>query len=226
MADKIESIRQIASRLKSIERPSVEPNRAYFANLMQQEAKQVATMDQPRPDIAAEEAKKAAKPTLFDEVSAAGNKTAPVNRDQLLAQLDDAVNRIDTLKDRLQTPNLEIRNSVQRQMQKKLDHVDNSLNQAIDRVGGDRNLAVNDATDADGVITPIKRFLGLLSQGQSKLMGLSKNIQDIASKKEISPASLLAVQIKVGVVQHEIEFFTSLLNKALESTKTIMNVQV
>jgi hypothetical protein len=44
--------------------------------------------------------------------------------------------------------------------------------------------------------------------------------------KQFTAADMLAMQIKVGYVQQEIEFFTSLLNKALESTKTIMNVQV
>jgi hypothetical protein len=37
---------------------------------------------------------------------------------------------------------------------------------------------------------------------------------------------MLAMQVKVGFVQQEMEFFTGMLNKALESTKTLMNVQV
>jgi len=43
---------------------------------------------------------------------------------------------------------------------------------------------------------------------------------------QLSPATMLLIQIKVGYIQQEIELFTSMLNKALESTKTIMNVQV
>ena len=43
---------------------------------------------------------------------------------------------------------------------------------------------------------------------------------------QITPANMLAIQMKMGYVQQQIELFTSLLNKALESTKTIMNVQV
>jgi hypothetical protein len=45
-------------------------------------------------------------------------------------------------------------------------------------------------------------------------------------KDQISPASMLAIQIKVGFISQELDFFTGILNKALESTKTIMNVQV
>jgi hypothetical protein len=37
---------------------------------------------------------------------------------------------------------------------------------------------------------------------------------------------MLRIQLKVGYITQEVEFFTAVLNKALESTKTIMNVQV
>jgi hypothetical protein len=46
------------------------------------------------------------------------------------------------------------------------------------------------------------------------------------NNKEITPANMLRIQMKVSYMQQEIEFFTAVLNKALESTKTIMNVQV
>jgi len=43
---------------------------------------------------------------------------------------------------------------------------------------------------------------------------------------KLTAGRLLAVQVKLSFVQQELEFFTNVLNKALESTKTIMNIQV
>jgi hypothetical protein len=74
---------------------------------------------------------------------------------------------------------------------------------------------------------PIVKFVGYLTHAQYQLQHLGDTIEQLQlTQKELTPANMLAIQIKVGYVQQEIEFFTSLLNKALESTKTIMNVQV
>jgi hypothetical protein len=73
----------------------------------------------------------------------------------------------------------------------------------------------------------MERFLGLLTHSQAQLGNLAGDIKGITTMdKELSPATMLLLQVKVGYIQQEIELFTSMLNKALESTKTIMNVQV
>jgi hypothetical protein len=83
------------------------------------------------------------------------------------------------------------------------------------------------AGNQSGLIAPIDRFIGFLTHGQYQLQKLASDVQMMhLNKEEISPASMLAIQIKVGYVQQEIEFFANMLNKALESTKTIMNVQI
>jgi hypothetical protein len=69
--------------------------------------------------------------------------------------------------------------------------------------------------------------LGLLTHGQTQLDTLTKDIGIMRQQQgEINPADMLLIQIKVTHIQQEIELFTSILNKALESTKTVMNVQV
>ena len=74
----------------------------------------------------------------------------------------------------------------------------------------------------------ISRFLGLLTDGQYRMQNIAQAVNFMASDttREINPAKLLLIQIKVGQIQQELEFFAAVLNKALESTKTIMNVQV
>lgn len=45
-------------------------------------------------------------------------------------------------------------------------------------------------------------------------------------REEISTANMMAIQIKVQQVQQELEFFSNLLNQAMQASKTLMNVQV
>jgi len=74
---------------------------------------------------------------------------------------------------------------------------------------------------------PLVRFLNFLTESDKRLSNLVEDIRSLDIKNQrVSPEKLLAVQIKLGFVQQELEFFTNVLNKALESTKTIMNVQI
>jgi hypothetical protein len=130
---------------------------------------------------------------------------------------------MDEIKSKLATADLEIKGPVQNLLKRKLTHIDENLKIALDRAG----IEAKDVkpTNLDGMTNPIERFLGMLTEGQSHLDGLTNQIASLNSD-EIRPADLLAVQVKVNYVQQELEFFTNLLNKSLESTKTLMNVQV
>lgn len=153
---------------------------------------------------------------------------------KLIAQLDETITRIDQVKDKLAVTNdLQLKSSVQTVMRKKLEHIDESLKAALSKVGSE--FEATGVAGADklpskdpsmGILTPVERFLGMLSKGQSELYNISGHIKAMAETQQVNPAALLAVQIKVNMVQQQIELFTALLNKALESTKTIMNVQV
>jgi len=130
---------------------------------------------------------------------------------------------MDELKNKLSTPNLEIKSSVQNLLQSKLTHIDESLKIALNKAGVEYVAPVAQKN----LSTPIERFLGFLTSAQAGLEGLGNDVERMSLVKgQISPADMLAVQVKVGYIQNEIEFFTALLNKALESTKTIMNIQV
>ena len=75
---------------------------------------------------------------------------------------------------------------------------------------------------------PIEKFMGLLTHSQGQLETLTQDLKEMAtmSTNQLNPATMLLVQVKVNHISQQIELFTSLLNKVLESTKTIMNVQV
>ncbi len=165
--------------------------------------------------------------SLMDEVRALGRQANNVDRadpTQLAEQSRGVIAQIEEIKHRLSDPNLEIKGDYKRILRNKLEHIDDNLKVALDKAGLDYiPPELMDGTSK----TPVERFLNLLTSGQDKLKTLGGDLAEMsANNASISPANLLMVQVKVNSIQQELEFFTSLLNKALESTKTIMNVQV
>lgn len=208
--------------------PKTEPNKDYFDSLMAQERNKESLQVQK-----AEEAR--TSNSLIDEVRELNNKVEGwkinVDRSDLVAQAQDASKQIETIKDRLASPDLEIRAPVQRLLNRKLSHIDENLKIALDKAGleyKDVQAPIAATTTAGtGTVNPVEKLLGFLSHGQRQLDTLAKEVSDLESPtKELSPANMLAIQIKVNYVQQELELFTNLLNKSLESTKTLMNVQV
>jgi hypothetical protein len=75
--------------------------------------------------------------------------------------------------------------------------------------------------------SPAVRFLSFLTESDRKLGAFTDEINSLhIGEQRLSPETLFAIQVKLGFVQTELEFFTATLNKALESTKTIMNIQI
>lgn len=169
---------------------------------------------------------------LIEEVTALNSKVdgwkINIDTNDLVVQAQEASKQIETIKEKLASPDLEIRAPVQRLLNRKLTHIDESLRIALDKAGLEYTEIKNaTTTTASGAINPVEKLLGFLSHGQSQLDSLSSEIADLQGPtKEMTPANMLAIQIKVNYVQQELELFTNLLNKSLESTKTLMNVQV
>ncbi|MEM1282598.1 MAG: hypothetical protein AAGG81_03510 [Chlamydiota bacterium] len=191
----------------------VEPNREKF-----EESLRTDTSNQ---------ARKVEKNNLLDEVRSLSRQVDNAERAtpaELADQSRGVIAQIEEIKHRLSDPNLEIKSDYKRILRNKLEHIDEHLKVALDKAGVQYiPPELIDGTNK----TPVERFLNMLTSGQDQLKTLGGDLATIGANKEsISPASLLMVQVKVNSIQQELEFFTSLLNKALESTKTIMNVQV
>ena len=154
------------------------------------------------------------------------DKPTRVTPTELIAQTDQVINQIDTLKNQLSTPNISVKSSAVPLLRNKLSHIDESIRIAASHAGTE--FPETQVAPVQPKENAISRFLGMLTDGQYKLQRLSQDVEAISgtSLKDINPAKLLLMQIKVGQVQQEIELFTALLTKSLESTKTIMNVQV
>lgn len=228
--EKISKIDEITKKLDAAEeiggvesvggkaaQPRVAPNPDHFEALMQQGKKVDST-------LVVENAE--AKPSPMKEVEALNmrlDKLSQADPETIKSQARDLIVKLDDLKEQLNTPNLEIKGSVQTLLRNKLTHINDSLRIALSKAG----VEYVPTQQTTNTINPIERFIGYLTQGQYQLQHLTDSVEQMqVNKKDLSPANMLAIQIKVGYIQQEIEFFTSLLNKALESTKTVMNVQV
>lgn len=222
--EKIEKIEKIDKSLRASEDGVTEveevermpPNKQHFDELVNNPPAKVAVAESIEP---------VSKTSLMDEVRNLNQRVdgfTKIKTKDLVAQADEVVNQISTIKEKLQTPNLELKPATQMLLQNKLQHIDENLRVALSKAGVEytpseqlQNKSVN----------PIERFLGFLTNGQTQLAGLSNELETLGTK-EITPANMLRIQMKVAYISQEIDFFTAVLNKALESTKTIMNVQV
>jgi hypothetical protein len=75
--------------------------------------------------------------------------------------------------------------------------------------------------------SPAVKFLSFLTESDKKLGNFVDELKGLKmGQQRLTPETLFAIQVKLGFIQTELEFFTATLNKALESTKTLMNVQI
>lgn len=177
-------------------------------------------------EIAQHDEKNVLRPGPVESVEEGQRRTVHHKDDLpgLIAQSDTAVEKIEAIKQRLSVGDIELSRPVRTGMNRSLVHMDEALKIALSKVGVDYTPS---NTNTQGLLGPVQKFVGLLNNGQSQLEALSTQLTNLhGTSAEISPANMLALQLKMGLITQQVEFFASLLNKSLESTKTIMNVQV
>lgn len=226
--EKIEKIEKVDKSVRatkdgiteSEELDRMPPNKEHFDSL-------VKNPPDTSKNVVAEKIEPVSKSSLMDEVRNLNMKVdrfAKVNPKLIVAQADEVINKIDDIKKKLATPDLELKPATQTLLQNKLQHIDENLRVALSKAGVEYTPSEHLQNKS---VNPIERFLGFLTNGQTELASLSSEITNMhLNNKEISPANMLRIQLKVGYITQEIDFFSGVLNKALESTKTIMNVQV
>lgn len=163
--------------------------------------------------------------SLMDEVASVNKQVTSMkiaSPDQLVAQVDEAVDKIRSLRAKLEAPNITIKPEFQTSLRNQLSHIDDTLKVTLNKAG----LEYKEPEVVVAPKNPIERFLGFLENGQNQLQNLGSEISQFKALPSINPQDMIALQYKVNLVQQQIELFTSLLNKSLESTKTVMNVQV
>jgi hypothetical protein len=119
-------------------------------------------------------------------------------------------------------PGTEIQNSYKRPLANHLNHVEENLKIASSKAG----LEYKPEIGATEGTNPGKRFMQMLTNSEAQIDKLTGQMNKMGASGKIDPTEMLIINQKMHMVQQEIELFTSLLNKALESTKTLLNTQV
>jgi hypothetical protein len=240
MLEKIGKIEKVAEKIQ-LDRPlqwvDQGQMRDKFDKLMQRDVNTLEKLAQTDP-LAAQKLK-----SPIDEANAANSRVklhpedttkitsledAKVN---IAVQTRDAAQRIENLRTKLGGADVELKPSVEGLMQQRLVHIDSGIKSSLSKLGVEQQSADKAGAAASAAETvgegALKRFLGFLTYSQGQLDSLSGIVGALnTTQSNITPGAMIAIQVKMARVQQEIELFTALLNKALESTKTIMNVQV
>jgi len=164
--------------------------------------------------------------SLMDEVSKLNKNVSNISNlspENVKKQAKDVIAQLENVKTQLSQANTEIKPSYQTLLRNRLSHIDDNLKIALNKAGVEYTPPPTTGTTDTN---PIHKFLGYLTNSQHQLENLNVAVDQFNVTGQITPANMLAIQMKMGYIQQQIELFTSLLNKALESTKTIMNVQV
>jgi hypothetical protein len=139
------------------------------------------------------------------------------------AQSKELVGKLEALKEQLASTKGQIKPSYHKVLEHRLTHIDDNVRVALSKVGGEYEVP----TETKRAANPVERFINLITHSQSQMQNLDSTIANLQmGGKEVSPVSMIALQVKVGHITQQIELFTGLLNKALEATKSIMSVQV
>ncbi len=75
---------------------------------------------------------------------------------------------------------------------------------------------------------PFSTFFGFITNGEQQLFSLERELASFAGPgaSNLSPVDMLRIQVKMSHVSQQLELFTSMLNKGLESSKTVLNTQI
>ncbi len=157
--------------------------------------------------------------------SAIGNSNAPISPKDLQKQAQAVAQDIAKVKEKLNVPNTDIKPSYRTVLRNHLSHVDDNLKIALSKAGVERPLeAPLSTSNAQTPSSSLKQLMGMLSKSENDLYSLSSSLP--LQGGNMNMADLMAIQIKIGAAQRQIELFSTLVSKAMEATKTILAVQI
>lgn len=177
--------------------------------------------------VAGTGSKKVSSSSLMSDVAKLNKDVANIsqlNPEAIKAQAKEMVAQLEQVKTQLSQAQGEIKPSYQTLLRNRLTHIDDHLKIALSKAGIEQTPTTTPIAEN---ANPMQRFINMLTDTQGQMNTLHSTVEKLGNgQTALNPTQLLALQIKVGYIQQEIELFTNLLNKALESTKTLMNVQV
>ncbi|MBN2478902.1 MAG: hypothetical protein JXA94_01610 [Parachlamydiales bacterium] len=142
----------------------------------------------------------------------------------LAAQARNAQDTLGEIQKNLNTPNLNLKKSQQDLLGTKLSNANDHLKAANQTIGAN----VPEDTQVDKSANPIVKFLGMVTDGQNKIFEVQNKLKEISNDagKNLRPADMLLIQVKLSQAQQEIEFSSVLLGKTVDSLKTLLQIQL
>ena len=166
-------------------------------------------------------------PSSTSALSSAQSSTIDPSVEEIQRQSEETIEKMEQSKSQLlqaNQANVEIKPSYQKLLKNHLTHIDDNIRIASSKVGVE---VPNVSVEAGGKASnPVERFISMLTTSQSRMKNLQQSVSQMAAAGKMGPGQLLAMQMKSNLISQEMELFSSLLGKALEGFKTIMNVQV
>ncbi|OGN65829.1 MAG: hypothetical protein A2888_01445 [Chlamydiae bacterium RIFCSPLOWO2_01_FULL_28_7] len=141
----------------------------------------------------------------------------------ILAQTQNTRDTLGEIEKQLKTPDLKLKKSHQELLNTKLTNA----NEHLDDANNILNAKETKPSQIPGNANPAVKFLGYITDGQNKLVEAQNQLSAISnSNKEMRPADMLLIQVKLSQAQQEIEYSTVLLSKVIDSLKQILNIQL
>lgn len=136
-------------------------------------------------------------------------------------QLDNLLKNIQTVQQKAGAPlgKIAFNQALKPQV---LDHT-GRLNENYTVIGGKLALAPAKLEEPSKATATLEHFVNYIAGAQNQM----RNVTEALQKKgqNITPADLLAVQSKMNGIQIQIEFFTTIIGKAVDNIKTVLNIQ-
>ncbi|MBI5346871.1 MAG: hypothetical protein HZB76_07010, partial [Chlamydiae bacterium] len=132
----------------------------------------------------------------------------------LLGQVSNAQDSLGEIEKNIKTPQLAFKRSQEKLLNSKLNDANDHLKSAVEKLGGN----VPSPTDVDKKGGPLAKFVGLLTDGQNKLLAAQNQISAMSKQgKSLSAPDMLLVQVKLSQAQQEIEYSSILLSKVVDT---------
>ncbi|MDP1608564.1 MAG: hypothetical protein Q8L98_04530 [Chlamydiales bacterium] len=142
----------------------------------------------------------------------------------LLTQATNLQDSLGGIQDQLGTPKLKLNRSQTRLLKNKFSNANEYIEKAAGKLGAETPPERSSSKKGTGVMG---RLMAYIDNGQDKLLGVQKKLDELMnSGKEISPAQMMLVQIKMGQAQQEIEYSSVMLSKVVDALKQLFNIQL
>lgn len=159
----------------------------------------------------------------FDLAGQGQAAAAGPTHESVMSQMNSTSSVLGDLSNQLNNKNLNLRQSQKYLLRNKLTNANELIRAAASKTGVDTGPPVAQLSRQ----SPINKFLGLLTDGQTQLANAQDQIQQLnMNGQAMNPGDLLLIQVKLAKAQQELEYSSVLLSTAVSDIKTLFNIQL